>query len=254
MKAWTIHNPTRNPLLVPLLCALLCFVVTSGSEADDPDDDWGLPTLTDEDDGSSDDGSEESEIGPDDGTDIRVAVEVVETETPEQQVGQIFLDRDGHEGTTFTYQGLPGQKAELNSPDGSAPVTASVLGDGISVQGFGRLRLPPRGEGSLRARLLAPEGGRDHRAFVIVDQMGSLQELVSDPTRIPTGVTAFVPLGEGVDFLNLNAFQNVVETYGHKFIEGHISVVLLSLDDQDKLHVAAARLGRDGGIMEVVAQ
>jgi hypothetical protein len=254
MKALTIDNTKRQTLIAPLfLCALLCcFVFASGIDADDPDDDWGLPTLTDEDD-PPDDSEEQGSGGPDSDTDIRVAVEVQPTEL-NPMIGQILLDRQNHTGTTVTHEGLPGQMAELNSPDSSSPVQAAQLDDGIAVQGFARLRLPLKGEGSLAARLLTPDGGHDVRAFVIIDQLGSLQELVSDPSSIPVGVTAFIPLPCGITSLNLNAFQNVVDTYGEKFVEGHISVVILSLDDQDELHVTAARLARDGGIMEIVAK
>ena len=261
MKASTPLTTDRRPWS-HLLVALLVLVLAGGAAAGDPDDDWGLPTLTDsgnasdesdpvdQDSSSGDSSTEDTELHI---RDILVSGEYVESGS-RVEVGRLVLDRSGHDGTTF--QPMDTAEAAEVAPAGShQPMWLASLDDGVALQTDGsvQVHLGPLGQGDLRARLDAPQQTTVVAGFLVVDHGLETLEGLLDVNSSPQGVGTIVHLGE-VATVDLNTLQHDVQTQGAALHGTHVSVVLLSLDYQGELHVAAARVPIAGGPIEVVAR
>lgn len=242
MKASTPSSRIRLSAMTPLICGLLCLFLTAGVLASDPDDDWGLPTVTDGDDGSS---SSESL------TDIQIAAEVIESES-EDQMGLLVVDRMGHDGTSYA-QGAADDEADVLPAEVGSLVEVQELEDGLSMQGRVLLNLPHKGDGTLKAILRSPKDAIGVRALLTVDDLGSIDELLADPSGIPFGVSTVLTVGQ-VAVVNLNALKKLVDVCGDQLGGGFVSVVVLSTDSAGELHVSAARISTSGGSMEVVTR
>jgi len=250
----TARRPARHGAW---LCAFLVLALAMGVAAGDPDDDWGLPTVSDGADPPANPSG--GEPGPSQASEtphIRMAGEVVLGEVPPTS-GRVLLDRSGHVGTGFVPvdTAAAAEVASQVTVEGPQPLRVQELGDGLLVRGEGALlQLGSHGQGSLRATLQAPEAAVIQRGFLVLDQdAASLQALLATDGTAPAAVTAMVPLG-AVSGVDLNAFQQAVETVGQGLHGTHVSLLLLSRDAQGKLHLAAARLALTGGPMEIVAR
>ncbi len=248
MKALIPTTRTRPAWVTPLLCAFLCLCLSTGALASDPDDDLGLPSITD---GDDDDGTQDS---TGDAPDIQISADVLETPAADDQVGFVLLDRTGDTGTTYETGASTDEAEVVPKEDDFAPANSvTQLDDGVKMQGRMLLQLPYKGEGDLQAKMRSPPDAVDVRALLTVDNLDSLDELLADPSSIPYGVTTVLPVGK-VATVNLNAFQKLVDLYGYVLSSGHVSVVILSKDSSGGLHVAAARLPASGGQMEIVTR
>ncbi len=247
MKALIISPRFGFSILCPLICGFLCLFLATGASAGDPDDDWGLPTVTD--DPSDGDSSSSSE----DPTDLQIGLGVTETD-PDDDMGQLVVDLLGETGTSYVENASP-NNADVGEPSMTAgPVTdlpVQVLNEGLAIQGRMSLNMPYMGEGSLQAILKSPVDAVSVKALFSVDTLDSIEELLADPSGIPAGVSTVLPVG-GVATVNLNAFQKLVDSYGHLLTSGHVSVVVLSTDNAGDVHVAAARIAATGGTMEIL--
>lgn len=244
-------DPTRFRLgvLLPLLCAFLCLFVGTDVLASDPDDDWGLPTIVD----GPDDGDNSSTGGEDD-KDIQIGLDVSEVPL-EDAVGIVLVDILGSDDTGFV-EGVTADEAEIAPvPDAVAPgpVVIQSLGDGVAMQGQFLLKLPFKGEGPLQATIRSPADAVSVAALLTVDDLDSIEELVADPSGVPAGVSTVLPVGK-VAVVNLNAFQLLVDTYGHLLGAKNVSVMVLSTDSDGELHVSVARMDANGGPMEVLVR
>jgi hypothetical protein len=246
MKASINSSRFRLGVLLPLLCAYLCLFVGTDAVASDPDDDWGLPTLID----SGDDDSGSSSGG--DSDNIQIGFEVDEGQL-DQVVGMLFADLEGNDETGFE-DGVAPKDAEIApvmSSSASEPVVVQPLGDGLAMQGQFLLKLAYKGEGPLKATIRSPADAVNVAALLTVDNLGSIEELLADPSGTPAGVSTLLPVGQ-VAVVNLNAFQKLVDTYGDLLGAKHVSVIVLSTDSDGELHVSAARMDASGGPMEVL--
>ena len=220
-----------------MLCAFLCLSLSTGALAGDPDDDLGLPSITDGDDDDGDDTQDSSSDAPD----IQIAATDIDETPPDDQVGFVLLDRSGDVGTSYETGASSDEAEVVPQQDDYAPANSvTPMDDGVKMQGRMLLQLPYKGEGSLTARMRSPPDAVEVRALLTVDNLDSLDELLADPSSIPYGVTTVLPVGK-VATVNLNAFQKLVDLYGHLLSTGHVSVVILSTDSSGGLHVAAAR-------------
>jgi hypothetical protein len=119
-----------------------------------------------------------------------------------------------------------------------------ALGQSVTLQGSGQLLLP---------------GGYDVQFQAPVSAAGSVALLVAQPASVElsdvlSGAVApsfIVPLG-ALPAADLNVLQGLVENHAKALSGLAVSLVYVSIDTQQGLHVSAARLTTDSAPVEII--